>query len=183
MPLTSKRPSSGNRHLCDPDDYAESVCRKILDRQPVIIDRRDYVERLDPKTPAADVTDMLGAIDDMARPPAQLRKDVSAGLSDAIVKALSPKPDDRYPDMESFEAALGKRAKGGGKKNRLPLALAAGILLMIGAGITYPKCVNCNLRGRAVDVMEIVGREFDGDCSNALVQPTQLRCAWERHDP
>jgi putative SOS response-associated peptidase YedK len=37
---------------------------KIHERQPEIIDRKDYAQWLDPKTPTDEITDMVKAIDD-----------------------------------------------------------------------------------------------------------------------
>jgi putative SOS response-associated peptidase YedK len=66
---------------------------KIHDRQPVIIDRKDYAKWLDPKMPAEEVTDMLRAIDDdrlEAWPVSDAAKS-SKSKGEQLIEPIGPK--------------------------------------------------------------------------------------------
>src|SRR5438105_341737 len=48
-------------------------------------------------------------------------------------------------------------------------------------GVSRP--MNFDLRGSAIDLTEIVGRELDGCCSDVLLETRQLRRAGDGNDP
>jgi hypothetical protein len=43
--------------------------------------------------------------------------------------------------------------------------------------------LHLNFLGGALDVAQIVGREFDCGCADVLLQAMQLCGAWDWHDP
>lgn len=65
-----------------------------------------------------------------ARSARELRRDVPRGLSAALDRALSSEPDDRFPDMAAFEAALLARSRIG-KLPASTLPIAAALLLAL----------------------------------------------------
>src|SRR5216684_3858572 len=46
-----------------------------------------------------------------------------------------------------------------------------------------PSPLHGDLRGGALDLMQIVGREIDGNCSDVLLQSLQLAGAWDGNNP
>jgi WD40 repeat protein len=74
----------------------------------------------------------VGAI----RPPHELRKSIPVGLSQAVMRALEGRPQDRHADM----AALAKALKSRGRAGFLPRwAIAAAVVtLALGAAATWP---------------------------------------------
>jgi hypothetical protein len=43
--------------------------------------------------------------------------------------------------------------------------------------------LHCDLGGGVIDVAQVVGREFDGDCPDVFVQTMQFCGAWNGDDP
>lgn len=71
-----------------------------------------------------------------AKSAAEVRKEVPAGMSEAIDRALSSRPEDRYPDLDAFSRALQRRRASMGPK---VLAAAAAVVLVAGAAVSYPR--------------------------------------------
>lgn len=66
-------------------------------------------------------------------PPHRQRRDIPRGVSEAVMRALRPNPDDRFADVMSFQEAVTA-----GLKHRLPwrpLAAALALLLLVPAAV------------------------------------------------
>lgn len=68
------------------------------------------------------------------RPPHERRRGVPAGLSAAVMRGLSSRPDERFPDVAAFKVAL--RSAAGPRR---PRAVAAGVAaaVVLAAGLTW----------------------------------------------
>ncbi|MCL7451768.1 MAG: protein kinase [Anaerolineae bacterium] len=75
---------------------------------------------------------------DRVLPPSRFNPDVSPGIDQAVVKALSPSPADRYPDVKAFLAALGSSALVASVQKPQPQA----------TGQECPRCGTKNQGGR-----------------------------------
>lgn len=83
-------------------------------------------------------------------PPSRFNPDVPEAMDQVMIKALSPEPEDRYPDVQSFLAAFGAVT-----------LVPAGQKAPAGpAGVTCPHCGTGNQTGR-----------FCRKCGQRLVQP------------
>ena len=66
-------------------------------------------------------------------PLRHLDKGIPKALSDAVDKALSPKPENRFANVADFTQALASKKGAGISLSLKPLGIAAGVLLLVGA--------------------------------------------------
>lgn len=86
-------------------------------------------------------------------PPSRFNPDVPADMDRVVVKALAPKPADRYPDVRSFVAALGAVTLAPAVKEAQPAR-------------AQTRCSQCGARGQT-------GR-FCRKCGASLRQPVRV---------
>ena len=94
-------------------------------------------------------------------PPSRFQPDVPAAMDQVVVKALSPDPADRYPDVKSFAAALGSVSLLAARETPPPAGAGRSCPHCGAAGQTGKFCRSC---GKPLDLPR--GRE-----SPAPVQP------------
>jgi serine/threonine protein kinase len=87
-------------------------------------------------------------------PPSRFNPDIPEAMDNVMIKALSPEPEDRYPDVQSFLAAFGA----------ISLLPATQKAPASKAGVECPHCGTGNQTGR-----------FCRKCGQRLVQPERAK--------
>jgi serine/threonine protein kinase len=72
------------------------------------------------------------------------RSDIPAWLEDVVARAIAKRPEDRWPDMKAFAAALGQRSP-----SATPTAGRGGARILFGVGVSLIGATTLFLAGRS----------------------------------